>query len=205
MLIMNFFASAAAQTDELRASLAINIATLLTICCWLFLLVVIVTRFSSKLKTQFESIFLPKARVLLWLIPTTAMAFSLYFSEVLNFIPCKLCWVQRAFMYPLAFFMLFNLIKENKIMRTVACFMASLGALVAIYHASIEKFPNWESTECDPSVPCTQVWFQSIGFIKIGDYSQGLLTLAGMSFTAFVTVLVILFITKENKKEIANG
>ena len=32
-----------------------------------------------------------------------------------------------------------------------------------------------------------------------------LLTIAGMSFTAFVTVLVILFITKEKKKEVANG
>lgn len=83
--------------------------------------------------------------------------------------------------------------------------MSSLGALVAIYHVVIEKFPNLESTSCDPSVPCTQVWFQTIGFIKIGDYSQGLLTIAGMSFTAFVTVLVILSITKEKKKEIANG
>ena len=27
---------------------------------------------------------------------------SLYFSEVAHFRPCVLCWVQRAFMYPLA-------------------------------------------------------------------------------------------------------
>lgn len=202
---MNFVATAAAQPDELRASLAINIATLLTICCWIFILIVIVTRFSASLRTKFDELFLPKARVLLWLIPTTAMAFSLYFSEALDFIPCKLCWVQRAFMYPLAFFMLLNLIKANKVMQYIATIMATFGALVAIYHATIEKFPNWESTECDPSVPCTQVWFETIKFIKIGDYSQGLLTIAGMSFTAFITVLVILFITKEKKKEVANG
>ena len=196
--------NAAALPSDLNASLAVNIATGLTILCWLFLLGVIITRFSPTLKMKFNELFMPKARLLMWLIPISATAFSLYFSEVLNWAPCKLCWVQRSFMYPLAFFMMLNFFKSNKIMRIIAYAICSLGALVAIYHATIEKFPNLESTSCDPTVPCTQVWFESIGFIKIGEYSNGLLTIAGMSFTAFVTVLVILFISKE-KKEVANG
>ncbi|HZZ99414.1 MAG TPA: disulfide bond formation protein B, partial [Candidatus Paceibacterota bacterium] len=30
-----------------------------------------------------------------WIVAIAAMAGSLYFSEVLNFAPCVLCWYQR--------------------------------------------------------------------------------------------------------------
>jgi len=196
--------NAAALPSELKASLAINITTLLTVICWLFLVAFLISRFSSSLKTKFDEIVVPKTRILMWLIPTTAMAFSLYFSEVLNWMPCKLCWAQRAFIYPLALFMMLNLLKPNKLIRIIAALMCVVGSLVSLYHMVLEKFPNIEATKCNPLAPCSVPWFESIGFIKIGDYSQGLLTIAGMAFTAFITVLVLLFISKE-KKEIKNG
>lgn len=186
--------------SDLNRSLTINITTMLTVICWIFLLCFIVTRFSKTLKVQFDEIVLSKARFLMWLIPVTAMAFSLYFSEVLDWVPCKLCWIQRAFMYPLAIFMMLNFLKENKIMRRVAAVFCLLGASASFYHILIEKFPNLEGTTCDPLVPCSIPPFQSIGFIKIGDYSRGLLTVAGMAFTAFISVLVILYISKEKKE-----
>ena len=34
------------------------------------------------------------------------MAGSLYFSEVANYVPCRLCWFQRIAMYPLAVILL---------------------------------------------------------------------------------------------------
>ncbi len=193
--------NAAASPTDVKASLAINIATFLTILCWIFLLCVIATKFSTKFKAQFDEIVLPKVNLIMWLIPITATAFSLYFSEVLNWLPCKLCWVQRAFIYPLAFFMLLNFLKPNKLMRIIAYVMSTLGATVALYHSIIEKFPNLETTKCDITVPCTQVWFNSIGFIKIGNHSEGLLTIAGMSFTAFVSILVLLLISKQSKEK----
>ena len=36
-----------------------------------------------------------------WLLALIATLGSLYFSEIMNFIPCKLCWYQRILMYPL--------------------------------------------------------------------------------------------------------
>ena len=38
---------------------------------------------------------------LAWLVAAVAMSGSLYFSEVAGFTPCRLCWAQRACMYPL--------------------------------------------------------------------------------------------------------
>ena len=37
-----------------------------------------------------------------FLVAATATAGSLYFSEVADFVPCRLCWFQRIAMYPLA-------------------------------------------------------------------------------------------------------
>ena len=38
---------------------------------------------------------------LAWLVALTATFGSLYFSEIREFVPCELCWIQRIFMYPL--------------------------------------------------------------------------------------------------------
>lgn len=38
---------------------------------------------------------------LAWLVAIIATGGSLYMSEILLWEPCKLCWVQRIFMYPL--------------------------------------------------------------------------------------------------------
>jgi disulfide bond formation protein DsbB len=39
---------------------------------------------------------------------------SLYFSEVMNFAPCILCWYQRILMYPLAIILLVGIWKKDE-------------------------------------------------------------------------------------------
>ena len=46
-------------------------------------------------------------------VAITAMAGSLIMSEVVGFIPCRLCWIQRGFMYPAAFFLLLETLHIN--------------------------------------------------------------------------------------------
>lgn len=36
-----------------------------------------------------------------WIVSMIATLGSLFFSEILGFIPCELCWYQRIMMYPL--------------------------------------------------------------------------------------------------------
>jgi hypothetical protein len=38
---------------------------------------------------------------LAWVVATVTTLGSLYFSEIADFVPCKLCWYQRICMYPL--------------------------------------------------------------------------------------------------------
>jgi disulfide bond formation protein DsbB len=48
-----------------------------------------------------------------WLIATAGCLISLYYSEIKGIEPCKLCWLQRVFLFPLPL-VLFPLIFNGK-------------------------------------------------------------------------------------------
>src|SRR5690625_5914843 len=39
--------------------------------------------------------------MLIWIQALIATVGSLFYSEVMGYVPCDLCWIQRIFMYPL--------------------------------------------------------------------------------------------------------
>ena len=49
-----------------------------------------------------------------FIVSLVATLGSLFFSEVMQFIPCSLCWYQRIFMYPLVFIFLINLLYPDR-------------------------------------------------------------------------------------------
>ena len=51
---------------------------------------------------------------LAWLVAATATAGSLYFSEVANLPPCRLCWFQRICMYPMSAILLIGAIRRDR-------------------------------------------------------------------------------------------
>ena len=123
------------------------------------------------------------------LITTTAMLGSLYFSEIVNYVPCRLCWYQRATMYPLAILLIVANFKKFKFMKTAAVSHASVGGAIAVYHWFLERFPDLDAGVCDAKLPCSVVWFENFGFV----------TLAFMAFTAFFTTLVLVTIRSTEK------
>jgi disulfide bond formation protein DsbB len=122
---------------------------------------------------------------LAFIVAATATVGSLYFSEVAEFIPCRLCWFQRIAMYPLSVVLLVGAIRHDPSVRWYAGPLAGIGALIAAYHTLIEWRPELDNGTCDLSGPsCTAVWFREFGFIS----------LALMSLVAFVTILALLFV-----------
>lgn len=120
---------------------------------------------------------------LAWVVAAVATSGSLYFSEVAGFVPCRLCWAQRAVMYPLVVVLALAGISRNpRRWRTLALAMAGVGAAVATYHVLLERFPSLETGTCDPRVPCSLVWFERLGFV----------TLPYMALSAFVLVGTLL-------------
>jgi disulfide bond formation protein DsbB len=126
----------------------------------------------------------------LWLaaaVATVATLGSLYFSEVANFVPCRLCWFQRVFMYPLAVILLVAAVRRDTNVRWYALPLAGIGAAISGYHYAMERFPSLESASCEATGPlCSVPWFESFGFI----------TLALMALVGFLTVGVLLLVAR---------
>jgi disulfide bond formation protein DsbB len=118
-----------------------------------------------------------------WGFALIATAGSLFFSEVSQFIPCRLCWFQRIGMYPLAAILLIAAIRRDYrggALYGLPC--AMFGAIVAIYHIYIEYHPEAETAGCKIGAPCTTKWIDKLGYI----------TIPVLALTAFLAIITFL-------------
>lgn len=127
-----------------------------------------------------------------WTTALVAMLGSLYFSNVLNFPPCVLCWYQRIFMYPLVFIILVGILRKDKNIAYYVLPLSIAGMLISIYHNLLYyKILPESISPCMTGVSCTTKFIEYFGFITIP-----LLSLAALTI---VTVSMILY-AKSNKK-----
>ena len=146
-------------------------------------LVVLIARMFYTRSTTARTIvsaFAPCALPLAAAVTTTCALGSLYFSEIVHYKPCKMCWYQRTMMYPLAVILIIAAIKKDKGIWRYATPLAAIGITVSTYHWFLERFPNLDAGVCDVEVPCEFVWFEHFGFV----------TLPFMALTGFLAVLV---------------
>jgi disulfide bond formation protein DsbB len=118
-----------------------------------------------------------------WGFALLATAGSLFFSEVSQFIPCRLCWFQRIGMYPLAAILLIAALRRD--IRGGALYglpLAAFGAIVAIYHIYIEYHPEAETAGCKIGAPCTTKWIDKLGYV----------TIPVLALTAFLAIIALL-------------
>ncbi|MCT7447288.1 disulfide oxidoreductase [Aliarcobacter skirrowii] len=113
---------------------------------------------------------------------------SLFFSEVMNFVPCSLCWYQRIFMYPLVFIFLANLLYPDKGVLKYSLPLVIVGLGISIYHnLLILKIIPETLSPCVQGVPCSVDYLNWFGFI----------TIPSLSFIAFLTILIALIAYKK--------
>lgn len=123
-------------------------------------------------------------------VAATATLGSLYFSEVRDLLPCRLCWFQRICMYPLAIVLLVGAIRRDRSVRWYAAPLAVVGLLVSSYHYFIEWNPQFESDSCAISVPCSVPYFREFGFVS----------LAFMALCGFAAILALLSIPSQESR-----
>ena len=108
----------------------------------------------------------------LWLVVLVAgiaTLGSLFFSEIADFTPCKLCWFQRIFMYPLAIVApLMALARDHRAARYLLP-LPVLGAAVSVYHILIERGIVEQARTCLISAPggCATKWIEEFGYVTI--------------------------------------
>lgn len=102
-----------------------------------------------------------------------AVVLSLFYSEVIGFPPCELCWIQRIFLYPQLVLFGLGLYKKDKSILDYSLIFAILGSFTSIYHIYIENGGS-SSLDCvalDPSkanqVSCAIRYVYEFGYITI--------------------------------------
>ena len=128
------------------------------------------------------------ARYGLWiafLITALATGWTLYASEVLGQLPCSLCWVQRALLWPQIVIFLIAAIAKDARAALYSIVLSILGAVVALYHHWLQMggsayFPcPVDGNAIDCATPTFVMW--------------GFVTFPFLSFVLFV--FLILFMT----------
>jgi len=120
-----------------------------------------------------------------WIMAVVATAGSLYFSEVLGWVPCQLCWFQRIAMYPLVVVLLVAALRRERSGAWYALVFPLVGMWISIRHIYIEVNPAAESAACRiGGGGCATRWIDALGY----------LTIPGMSLTAFLAIGAILLL-----------
>ena len=105
-----------------------------------------------------------------------ALCGSLWFSDVIGYMHCELCWWQRIFMYPLAVMLPVALFtKEKSAFLRYAVPLVCVGLAVSIFHNSLYYASMWQRlhptatvTTCSfKGTSCTAVYIEWFGFITI--------------------------------------
>jgi disulfide bond formation protein DsbB len=71
---------------------------------------------------------------LCWLVTSVSVLGSLFFSYVMEFPPCVLCWYQRIFLFPLVIILAVGLFPYDKKVVKFSLPLAIAGWLTAAYH-----------------------------------------------------------------------
>lgn len=129
--------------------------------------------------------------LLCFLIASIATLGSLFFSEIMEFIPCSMCWYQRIFMYPLVLIFLINILYPDDKVFKYAILLVVAGLIVSIYHNLLMFGIIPESVvPCVSGVPCSTEYINWFGFI----------TIPFLSLVSYLILFILLVVGSKNEK-----
>ena len=122
-----------------------------------------------------------------WLLACVAMLGSLFFSEVMGYAPCILCWYQRICMYPLVLILPAGLLPFDRNIVRAALPLPVVGTLVAGFHMLLAGGYIPEAMKpCTQGVPCSEVHINWFGFVTIP-------LLSALAFLLITALLIIAY------------
>ncbi len=121
-----------------------------------------------------------------WLIATVGVLGSLFYSEIVKFAPCSLCWYQRIGLFPLAILFTQGLLSYDRSVVRFSLPLAAFGWLAAAFHNLLYAgiIPE-RLSPCSQGVPCTNVYPKLFGIFSIPMLSL-------LTFTMLVVLLLAL-------------
>lgn len=163
---------------------ALNIGLLLSLLAYTY------NRFSEEGLKRFDaysritSFIGEYALELAFLQASIATAGSLYMSNILQWTPCRLCWFQRIFMYPLVVLLGVSLLFDSRDIKDYVIPTTLIGIPIAGYHFITQRVEQFHAAGCSiTEVSCATEYTFHFGYI----------TIPTMALTAFLVVLVLVW------------
>ncbi|SES99601.1 disulfide bond formation protein DsbB [Salinibacillus kushneri] len=128
----------------------------------------------------------------IWGVAFIATCGSLFYSEVMQFEPCKLCWFQRILMYPLVIIIGTATIKKDVNIAIPGFILSVIGAPLALYHYFIQKVGHAGANFCGQGASCTAEYVNYFGFITIPFLSL-------IAFTAIIILFIVIFVKRRGR------
>jgi disulfide bond formation protein DsbB len=126
--------------------------------------------------------------LLAWLTALVATLGALVFSEVMNMVPCVLCWYQRIAMFPLVLLLAQGLYAQDRRCADYALPLAAVGWLVALYHCLLYAGVIPKNLQpCGKGASCAEQSLTLAGFV----------TIPLLSLLAFSALLALLLLVKK--------
>ncbi|WP_050179658.1 disulfide oxidoreductase [Domibacillus robiginosus] len=127
-----------------------------------------------------------------WVIAVTATLGSLYFSEIREFVPCELCWIQRIFMYPLAIILGIAAFHNEINLKKYVLPLSIIGGSISFYHYLVQKVPGFADIKpCVQGVPCNVQYINWFGFV----------TIPFLALTAFTLISILMVLLHLNARK----
>ncbi|MBH0165611.1 disulfide bond formation protein B [Fictibacillus sp. 7GRE50] len=122
-----------------------------------------------------------KPLLIAWIASIVSMVGSLFFSEVMKFVPCNFCWYQRILMYPLVILLGVAFYQQDHNVTRYVLPLSIMGIIVSGYHYALQKIPALKAFEvCTSGVPCSGQYINWLGFI----------TIPLLAFVGFTTITI---------------
>ena len=174
-----------------------RVLSILTIFSQLFLILFIILlilnlRYKRKLAGVFDW-FGKNSMTLAFVVALAATLSSLFFSEIAKYEPCKFCWLQRIFMYPLVLLLGIALWKKDYGVSKYIIPMSFIGAFLAGYQYVVSVFTKASAEGFCPATgpSCLIKYFSEFGYI----------TIPMMSLTAFVLIALMAFYWHKTRRD----
>ena len=121
-----------------------------------------------------------------WVLVTVSTLGSLFFSYIMEFAPCVLCWYQRICLFPLVIILATGLFPFDKRVIKYSLPLAIAGWITAFYHNLLYSgiIPQ-DLQPCSKGVSCTEKYIDLFGFLTIPMLSL-------ISFSIIITLLILL-------------
>ncbi len=111
---------------------------------------------------------------------------SLYFSEVLHFIPCVLCWYQRILLYPLVPLFAIGLVTRDRNVWKYGLLSVIISAGVGIYQLLL-VYGVIKTSSCLVGISCAAIQWSLLGFI----------TIPLLAFLEAIVILILLLLYRK--------